>query len=39
VQQRMMTDQAFEQRITKYAKQLQFQQTQQQNAKIGRFGA
>ena len=39
VQQRMMTDQAFEQRITKYAKELQFQQTQQQNAKIGRFGA
>jgi hypothetical protein len=39
VQQRMQTDQAFAQRIEKYAKQLQFQQTQQGNARIGRFGA
>ena len=39
VQQRLMTDQAFQARIEKYSKQLQFQATQQNNAKIGRFGA
>ena len=39
VQQRMATDKTFETNVTKYAKQLQFQKTQQQNAKIGRYGA
>jgi len=39
VAQRMATDETFAQRIEKYGKQLQFQSTQQQNAKIGRFGA
>lgn len=39
VQQRYQSDPAFKDRIDKYAKQLQFQITQSQNAKIGRLGA
>lgn len=39
VRQRMLSDEAFQARVEKYAKQLQFQVTQQNNAKIGRFGA
>jgi hypothetical protein len=39
VQQRMMGDPSLQERVQKYAKQLQFQATQQNNAKIGRFGA
>jgi len=39
VQQRMATDEALRKRIEKLAKQAQFQDTQMQNAKIGRYGA
>lgn len=39
IQQRMQMDPSFQKRVQKYAKQLQFEQTQQQNAKIGRYGA
>lgn len=39
VQQRYAGDEAFRGRVDKYAKQLQFQQTQQQNAVIGKYGA
>lgn len=39
VAQRYQGDQPFKQRVDKYVKQLQFQQTQAGNAKIGRFGA
>jgi hypothetical protein len=39
VQQRLMQDEPFKKRIQKLAKQLQFQTTQQENAKIGRYGA
>ena len=38
VAQRMQTDQAFGQRIQKYAAQYQFQMQQAQNAQIGRIG-
>lgn len=39
IAQRMQTDKPFQQRVMKYGKQLQFQQTQQQNATIGKMGA
>lgn len=39
VAQRMQMDKPFQARVQKYAKQLQFEATQQNNAKIGRYGA
>lgn len=39
VQQRLVADEPFRKRIEKLAKQLNFQTEQQQNAKIGRYGA
>lgn len=39
VSQRYQSDEPFKARVDKYIKQLQFQQTQQGNAKIGRYGA
>lgn len=39
VQQKLMSDQGFADRVQKYMKQLQFQMTQQKNAQIGRLGA
>lgn len=38
VAQRLQTDQAFAERLQKYAAQYQFQMQQQQNAQIGRIG-
>lgn len=39
VSNRMMQDEAFKKRVEKRAKQYEFQMTQQQNAKIGRYGS
>lgn len=39
IAQRLQQDQPFQDRVVKYAKQLQFQVTQQNNARIGKFGA
>jgi hypothetical protein len=39
VQQRMSQDEAFRKRIEKLAKQMEFQITQQENSRIGKYGA